>query len=126
MRRYGEILLISDLPILHLRNLRNLRMYTELHSRTAFSFLRGGSRPEELAAIAASHGLAAVAVCDRDGVYGSPLFTQSAKEKGIRPIVGAEVTLEDESVLPVLVANRRGYQNLCQLLTRAHLRAEKG
>ncbi len=100
--------------------------YVELHARSAFSFLRGGSRPEKLAAIAASNELAAVAVCDRDGVYGSPLFTRSAKEAGVRPIVGAEITLEDETVLPVLVASRRGYQNLCQLLTRAHLRAEKG
>ncbi len=100
--------------------------YVELHARTAFSFLRGGSRPEELADIAASKMLPAVAVCDRDGVYGAPLFTESAKEKGIRPIVGAEITLEDETILPVLVANRTGYQNLSRLLTRAHLRAEKG
>ncbi|HWN95244.1 MAG TPA: error-prone DNA polymerase, partial [Methylomirabilota bacterium] len=100
--------------------------YVELHARTAFSFLRGGSRPEELAAIAASQELPAVAVCDRDGVYGAPLFTESAKEKGLRPMVGAEITLEDETVLPVLVKNRQGYQNLCQLLTQAHLRAEKG
>src|SRR3954447_11551493 len=100
--------------------------YIELHARTAFSFLRGGSRPEELANIAAKQGLSTVAVCDRDGVYGAPLFTEAAKEQGICPIVGAEITLQDETVLPVLVKNRRGYQNLCQLLTRAHLRAEKG
>jgi error-prone DNA polymerase len=100
--------------------------YVELHCRSAFSFLRGGSRPEELAAFAAHRDLSSVAVCDRDGVYGSPCFSGAAKEKGIRPIVGAEITLEDESVLPVLVQSRKGYQNLCQLLTRAHLRAEKG
>lgn len=100
--------------------------YVELHSRSAFSFLRGGSRPEELAEVAASKGLPVVALCDRDGVYSAPLFHQSAAEKGIRPIVGAEITLEDESVLPVLVETRAGYQNLCRLLTRAHLRAEKG
>jgi error-prone DNA polymerase len=100
--------------------------YVELHCRSAYSFLRGGSRPEELAAFAAKKNLEAVAVCDRDGVYGAPLFAEKAKEKGIRPIVGAEVTMEDESVLPVLVQSRKGYQNLCQLLTRAHLRAEKG
>ena len=100
--------------------------YVELHSRSAFSFLRGGSRPEELAEVAAQRELPVVAVCDRDGVYGAPLFAESAKENGIRPIVGAEITLEDETVLPVLVANRNGYRNLAQLLTRAHLRAEKG
>ncbi|HEY0551867.1 MAG TPA: error-prone DNA polymerase, partial [Verrucomicrobiae bacterium] len=100
--------------------------YVELHARTAFSFLRGGSYPEQIAEAAASKGLPAVAVCDRDGVYGSAIFKSSADEQGIRSLVGAEITLEDESVLPVLVKNRRGYQNLCQLLTRAHLRAGKG
>jgi len=101
-------------------------MYIELHSRTAFSFLRGGSYPEEIAEIAAAKNLPAVAVCDRNGVYGSAIFKKSADEQGIRSIVGAEITLEDEFVLPVLVQSRKGYQNLCQLLTRAHLRAEKG
>jgi len=100
--------------------------YVELHARTAFSFLRGGSYPEEMAEIAAGKNLSAVAVCERDGVYGSAIFKKAADEQGIRSIVGAEITLEDESVLPVLVQSRRGYQNLCQLLTRAHLRAEKG
>src|SRR5215218_7325754 len=101
-------------------------MYTELHARTAFSFLRGGSYPEEVAEIAAGKNLPAVAVCDRDGVYGSAIFKKAADEQGIRSIVGAEITLEDESVLPVLVQSRKGYHNLCQLLSRAHLRAEKG
>ena len=101
-------------------------MYTELHARTAFSFLRGGSQPEEVAEIAAGKDLPAVAVCDRDGVYGSAIFRKAADEQGIRSIVGAEIMLEDESVLPVLVQSPKGYHNLCQLLTRAHLRAEKG
>ncbi len=100
--------------------------YIELHARTAFSFLRGGSRPEQMAEVATAQNLSAMAVCDRDGFYGAPLFTESARENGVRPIVGAEITLEDESVLPLLVANRVGYRNLSQLLTRAHLRAEKG
>src|SRR6185369_8318016 len=67
-----------------------------------------------------------LAVCDRDGVYGAPRFFARAREVGMRPIVGAELTMEDQTILPVLVESRRGYQNLCQLLTRAHLRNEKG
>ena len=101
-------------------------MYVELHSRSAFSFLRGASQPEQLAEVAAELGLPALALCDRDGVYGAPRFYEKAKQVGVRPIVGAELTLEDNSVLPVLVENRAGYQNLCRLLTRAHLRAPKG
>jgi len=101
-------------------------MFVELHARSAFSFLRGSSQPEEMAEAAASLGLGAMALCDRDGVYGAPRFSLAAKEQGIRPIIGAEITLEDQTVLPVLVESRRGYQNLCRMLTRAHLRSAKG
>ncbi len=99
--------------------------YVELHARSAFSFLRGSSHPEQLAEAAAQLDLPAMAVCDRDGFYGAPRFFNKAKEIGLRPIVGAELTMEDDSVLPVLVENRGGYQNLCRLLTRSHLRGEK-
>ncbi len=101
-------------------------MYVELHARSAFSFLRGASLPEQLAETAGQLGLPALALCDRDGVYGAPRFFTAAKENGVRPIIGAEITLEDGAILPVLVESRQGYQNLCRLLTRAHLRAPKG
>jgi error-prone DNA polymerase len=100
--------------------------YVELHSRSAFSFLRGASAPEQLAEAAASSGMPAMALCDRDGVYGAPRFFAAAKENSLRAIIGSELTMEDGSVLPVLVETRTGYQNLCRLLTRAHLRAAKG
>ncbi|HEU5397444.1 MAG TPA: error-prone DNA polymerase, partial [Verrucomicrobiae bacterium] len=100
--------------------------YVELHCRSAFSFLRGASTPEQLATRAAELNLPAVALCDRDGVYGAPRFFSRARELGVRPIVGAELTMEDGLILPVLVKSRRGYENLCQLLTRAHLRNVKG
>src|SRR5476651_2675067 len=97
--------------------------YCELHARSAFSFLRGGSSPEEVRRAASAHGLPAVALLDRDGVYGAPRFYQSAQETkpGLRPRVGAEITMEDGSVVPLLVASRTGYQNLCQLITEAKL-----
>ncbi len=100
--------------------------YVELHCRSAFSFLRGASTPEQLAERAAQLQLSAVALCDRDGVYGAPRFFGRARELGIRPIVGAELTMTDGAILPVLVQSRHGYENLCQLLTRAHLRNQKG
>jgi error-prone DNA polymerase len=102
------------------------RQYIELHCRSAFSFLRGASTPEQLAIRAAQLQLPAVALCDRDGLYGAPQFFSHAREAGIRPIVGAELTMEDTTILPVLVQSRAGYENLCQLLTRAHLRNGKG
>ncbi len=68
--------------------------YVELHSRSAFSFLRGASNPEQLAEVAAESGVAAMALCDRDGVYGAPRFHKAAQQAGVRAIIGAELTIE--------------------------------
>src|SRR5205807_3515828 len=100
--------------------------YIELHASSAFSFLRGGSFPEQLAEVAAELEMPALALCDRDGVYGAQRFSVAAREHGVRPIIGAELSMEDGSILPVLVENRAGYKNLCELLTQAQLRSEKG
>ena len=100
--------------------------YVELHAASAFSFLRGASFPEELAERAADRGLPALALLDRNGVYGAQRFSVACREQGVRPLLGAELTMEDGTLLPMLVENRTGYQNLCSLLTEAHLRSEKG
>src|SRR2546425_269209 len=100
--------------------------YVELHACSAFSFLRGGSFPEQLAEVAAELEMPAMALIDRNGVYGAQRFAVAAREHGVRPIIGAELSMQDGSVLPVLVENRTGYKNLCELLTQAHLRSEKG
>jgi len=101
-------------------------VYAELHAGSAFSFLRGASLPEELAARAAELGIGAVALLDRDGVYGAPRFHQAAKKAGIRAHIGAEVAAADGRVYPLLAESRAGYQNLCRLITRLKLRAPKG
>ncbi len=95
--------------------------YVELHARSAFSFLRGASSPEDLAGEAARLELPAVALLDRDGFYGAPRFYAAAREHHLRARVGAEITMEDGSVVPLLVATRAGYQNLCQLITETKL-----
>src|SRR4030088_1181694 len=100
--------------------------YVELHACSAFSFLRGGSFPEQLAQTAAELEIPALALLDRDGVYGAQRFSVAAREHNVRPIIGCELTMEDGGILPVLVENRTGYKNLCELLTQAHLRSEKG
>jgi len=100
--------------------------YVELHARSAFSFLRGASFPEQLAERAAELEMPALALLDRNGVYGAQRFSVAAREQNVQPIVGCELTMEDESILPVLVENRAGYKNLCELLTQTHLRSEKG
>jgi len=154
-------------------------MYIELHARSAFSFLEGSSLPEDLIAICAARQQPAMALLDRDGLYGAPRFHMAAKSAGLRAHIGAEIACElvssteyrvpseDSAVtatskeklphkklhpknichpersegpaflgtrysvlgtsfrLPLLVATRAGYQNLCQLLTRMKLRAPK-
>ena len=101
-------------------------MYTELHARSAFSFLEGASVPEELVSICAGHGMNAMALLDRDGVYGAPRFHFAAKKSQLRAHIGAEVTAEGGWRYPLLVETREGYQNLCRLITRMKLRSAKG
>lgn len=101
-------------------------MYAELHTASAFSFLEAASLPEDLVDRAQELGYSAIALCDRDGVYGAPRFYKAAKAAGLHPIVGCEISLANGRRLTVLVENRRGYQNLCRLLTRMHLSSVKG
>jgi error-prone DNA polymerase len=144
-------------------------MFIELHSRSAFSFLEGASLPEDLIVQCAHLNMPAMALLDRDGVYGAPRFYMAAKKAGIKAHLGAEVTCEfspwshrdtekkiadcrveiedsdavdgkpsvsNSSVvslclcaefrLPLLVSSRLGYQNLCRLITKMKLRAQKG
>ncbi len=101
-------------------------MYVELHARSAFSFLEAASNPEELVEAAAEQGLEAMALVDRDGVYGAPRFHQAARKAGLRAHIGAELTCTDGFRYPLLAATRTGYQNLCRLITRMKLRARKG
>src|SRR5262252_3146771 len=101
-------------------------MYVELHARSAFSFLAGASLPEELVGACVSRGMAALALLDRDNVSGIVRFHKEAVTRGVNAHVGAEISLEDGSRLPLLAESRLGYQNLCRLISRMKLRAPKG
>ena len=109
--------------------------YIELHAASAFSFLQGASLPEAIVDRAAELGYEAVALLDRDGLYGAPRFHKAATAAGIRPIIGAELTLRatpdvglraSEFMLAVLCESADGYKNLCRLVTRMKMRAPKG
>src|SRR6202008_4078749 len=102
-------------------------------------FLQGASLPETLIERAAELGDPALGLLDRDGVYGLPRFHKAALAAGIRPIVGAELTVQrvekgsppsssgfESFLLPLLCASAEGYQNLCRLITRMKLRSPKG
>src|SRR5688500_8125033 len=96
--------------------------YVELHCHSAYSFLDGASHPEELALRAAELGYEALALTDHDGVYGSLELAHAAKDLGVRPITGAELTIEAGSTAHVtlLCEDGHGYANLCRILTAAH------
>jgi error-prone DNA polymerase len=109
-------------------------MYIELHARSAFSFLEGGSAPEEFAEVCAQYSMPAMALLDRDGVYGAPRFHLAAQKLKVKAHIGAEITSLlncgqlNVTALPrvsLLCASRVGYQNLCRLVTRTKLRAPK-
>src|SRR5437762_8752326 len=100
-------------------------MYVELHCASAFSFLQGASLPETLVERAAALGYSALALADAGGVYGAPRFHKAAKQAGLKPIIGAELTI-DTWRLPVLVESQQGYRNLCRLITTMKMRAGKG
>jgi error-prone DNA polymerase len=102
-----------------------LTAYAELHCHSAYSFLDGASPPDELLAEAHRLGLPAMALTDRNGIYGSLAFAHAAKPLGLQAITGAEVTLTDGSHLILLAETPQGYTNLCRLLTEAHLGAER-
>jgi error-prone DNA polymerase len=94
--------------------------YVELHCHSAFSFLDGASHPVELAGEGAEQGHEALALTDHDGLHGAMEMAQALKALGIRPITGAEVTLDDGTHLTLLCETREGYTNLCRLITSAH------
>src|SRR6266850_2164238 len=99
--------------------------YAELHCHSAFSFLDGASPPDELLAEAHRLGLPALALTDRNGIYGSLAFAHAAQPLGLQAITGAEVTLSDGAHVVLLAESAHGYTNLCRLLTEAHLGAER-
>jgi error-prone DNA polymerase len=112
-------------------------MYLELHTSSAFSFLDGASMPAALIERAAELGYPALALLDRNGLYGAPQFYRAAKAAGLKAIVGVELTMgtgeggagkrpSPRWTLPVLVADAEGYRRLCRLITRANLRSPKG
>lgn len=100
--------------------------YAELHCHSSFSFLDGASNPEELAFRAKQIGLAALAITDHDDLGGVVRFAHAAKELSVEAIIGAELTLDDESHITLLSSDLQGYKNLCHLITHARNACERG
>ena len=100
--------------------------YAELHCLSNFSFLRGASHPEELVARAAELGYTALAITDECSVAGVVRAHRAARERGLPLLVGSEFRLDDDLRCVLLATDRRGYGQLCRLITRARRAAPKG
>jgi error-prone DNA polymerase len=100
--------------------------YCELHAHSCFSLLDGVPFPEELAEAAAARGLPALALTDHDAIYGAVPFFARAREVGVKPLLGAELTLADGAHLTLLAEDQGGYRNLGRLITLARAGQPKG
>ena len=100
--------------------------YTPLWCKSNYSFLEGASHPQELVTRAHDYGLPAIAITDRNGLYGMVRAHKRAQELKMHLIVGAELTLSDDSSIMLLAMNRDGYAGLCKLISLGQLRTPKG
>lgn len=99
--------------------------YAALWCKSNYSFLEGASHPEELVDRAVELGIKALALTDRDGVYGVVRAYTYARNKPLKLIFGAQLTLEDQTTITLLARNYLGWKNLCQIITLGHARAPK-
>jgi error-prone DNA polymerase len=130
--------------------------FVHLHVASGYSLRHGASHPHLLAAKAAEHGMDALALTDRDGVYGAVRFAKACQREGIRPLLGTDLAVgapaagsgsSAASVAPaasrtparggafvdpglprvtLLASGRAGWGALCRLVTATHLAGERG
>ncbi len=114
--------------------------YVELHCHSNYSFLEGASHPEELVARARDLEMPALAITDRNGLYGAVKFFGAAERAGIKPIIGTVLTIDDGTTPPkdrvdfdrwgerllLLAEDKVGYTNLCRLVSMAQMPNAKG
>ena len=99
--------------------------YAELHCHSYYSFHDGASSLEELLLRAKELGYAALSLTDHDNLCGAMRFAQLTRSLGIQGIIGAELTLKGGYHLTLLAKDRKGYRNLCRLITAAHNSGER-
>lgn len=100
--------------------------FVPLWVATNYSFLEGASHPEEIVEQASTHGYASVGITDRDGVYGLVRAHAAARESGITVLPGAHISLEEGGHVLMYPMTRKGYGNLCELISCGRMRHPKG
>jgi error-prone DNA polymerase len=100
--------------------------FVHLHCHSTYSLLDGAIPPEALPQLAAAAGYEAVAITDHNALTGAVRFAKACKDAGIKPLYGAELTLQNNDHVTVIARNAAGYGNLCRLISHAHLSNERG
>ena len=100
--------------------------FVPLRVFSSYTMLDGAIDPKGIAKLAKDRGFPAVAIADRNGLYGVMSFASAAKEYGVQPIIGTVlgVCRGDGKVvdwLALYAQNEDGWNNLCHLVSRAHL-----
>ena len=99
--------------------------FVHLHTHSCYSFLDGASSLGDLLDAAVEHGQDALALTDTSGLYGAVRFWNVARERGVKPIFGAELRLIDSDPVTLLALDRSGWTSLCRIVSAAQLAGEK-
>ncbi len=99
--------------------------FVHLHVHSCFSFLDGTSTPDDLVEAAVEQGMDAIAITDTNGLYGSVRLWNAARERGIKPIFGTELTFPDVGPVVLLAKDRTGWTGLCRIVSAAQLAGQK-
>jgi len=101
--------------------------FVPLHVLSSYSLLEGAIDPKAIAKLSKERGFPAIAICDRNGLYGAVMFAGACKGEGVQPIVGALLGVARDAegkqvdYLPLFAQDETGYDNLCHLVSKAHL-----
>ena len=100
--------------------------FCHLHVHSNFTFGDGASHIDNLILEAKKRRMTSLAITDKDGLYGAIRFYEKAKKEGIKPIIGVELKLSSGYSLNLIAKNRRGYSNLCHLISEMHTSSDDG
>ncbi|MEE4199177.1 DNA polymerase III subunit alpha [Erythrobacter sp.] len=102
--------------------------FVPLRVLSSYSMLEGAIDPKALATLAKERGFPAIAICDRNGLYGAVMFAKACTGEGVQPIIGTMLGVAREGsegklvdYLPLYAQDEAGYDNLCDLVSKAHL-----
>ena len=100
--------------------------YAELHCRSNFSFLEGAAHPEELAEVASSLGLGALAITDRNGLYGIVRFAEAARAVNLPTVFGVELDCGKAGEIVLLSRGAGGYARMARAISEGQMAGSKG